>query len=474
MTGGAAGSPTSKESTLDLSGCVLGNRYALETLLATGGMGQVWRARDVVLERPVAVKLLRSEYTDDPTFLARFRAEARLTAGLTAPSIATLHDVGESQGPGGGRLAFLVMELVDGEPLSALLKREGLLGADRTLGVLRQAAAGLAAAHAAGVVHRDVKPANLLVTAEGTVKITDFGIAWSASSVPVTQTGEVMGTVQYLSPEQARGEKASPASDVYALGLVAYECLTGRRAFDGETPAQVIALQISSAPEPLPPDVPPALRRLVERALAKDPAVRLPDGAEFLHAVDEVLAGRDPDPPARDRTRVLPVAGPSPTTRLLPSGAGPGPARRLLVPLAALLTLAVVVGAVLLATRGTSSPATEPTPSPSPPAGVEVASADHVGRPVSDVRAELTELGLTVQLRPLQTADVPDGQVIAVDPLSTLQPGDTVTVTHAVAPPAPAPAPAEEDEPDEDEGGNGNGNGNGADKPKKDKGKKKD
>src|SRR3954465_9029340 len=182
-------------------------------------MGQVWRARDVVLERPVAVKLLRSEFTGDPDLLARFRTEARLTAGLTAPSIATLHDIGESRsrrgggpgGRGGGGVACWGRERGGGEPLSALLAREGGLGPDRTRDVLRQAAAGLAAAHAAGGVHRDVKPANLLVASDGTVKIPDFGIAWSASCLPITQTGQLIGTVQYLSPEQAQGAKASPA-----------------------------------------------------------------------------------------------------------------------------------------------------------------------------------------------------------------------------------------------------------------------
>ncbi|MGY1592311.1 serine/threonine protein kinase [Geodermatophilus sp. SYSU D00708] len=452
---------------MDLTGCVLGDRYALEDLLATGGMGQVWRARDVVLERPVAVKLLRSEYTGDPEFLARFRAEARLTAGLTAPSIATLHDVGESLGPAGERLAFLVMELVDGEPLSALLAREGRLGSDRTRDVLRQAAAGLAVAHAAGVVHRDVKPANLLVAVDGTVKVTDFGIARTASCVPITRTGQLMGTVHYLSPEQVKGAPASPASDVYALGLVAYQCLTGNRAVDGENSAQVLAHQVHRTPEPLPSDVPADLRRVVERALAKDPADRFPDGAALLRALD----GGGPE---RDRTRVLPVPDSSTATRVLPIGTADRPARRLLVPLVALITLAVVAGAVVLGTRGSSAPAAQPTPSPSTPAGVEVVSGDYVGRPASDVEAELSGLGLTVRPRPLQTADVPDGQVIALDPLGRLQPGDTVTVTHAVAPPAPSAAPIEEpdeDEPDEDEGGNGNGNG--ADKPKKDKGKDK-
>jgi eukaryotic-like serine/threonine-protein kinase len=459
---------------VDLAGSVLGDRYALETLLATGGMGQVWRARDVVLERPVAVKLLRSEFTGDPDLLARFRTEARLTAGLTAPSIATLHDIGESRSRRGERLAFLVMELVEGEPLSALLAREGRLGPDRTRDVLRQAAAGLAAAHAAGVVHRDVKPANLLVAPDGTVKITDFGIAWSASCLPITQTGQLIGTVQYLSPEQAQGAKASPASDVYALGLVAYECLTGRRAFDGESSAQVLAQQIHRTPAPLPSDVPADLRRVVERALAKDPADRYPDGAAFLDALDGGV-------PERDRTRVLPLSGPSTVTRVLPSGSGRRSARRVLVPLVAVVAAAAVVVAVVLGAGGSPSPVAESSSAPTTPAGVEVASADYLGRPVAEVEAALTGLGLTVQARPLQTADVPDGQVIAIDPLGTLRPGDAVTVTHAVAPPASvSTAPvstADEDRAGADDGASAAGaRSDGANPPKekkKDKKKKK-
>src|SRR3954467_2658240 len=250
-------------------------------------MGQVWRARDTVLHRPVAVKVLRSEFTGDPTFVARFRAEAQHTAVLAHRNIATLYDYGEAPaGKGGEHLAYLVMELVEGESLSALLAREGRLDARRTLDVLRQTAAALAAAHAAGVVHRDVKPGNVLVGADGTVKIADFGIAWSASSVPLTGTGQVVGTAHYLSQEQAEGAKASPASDVYALGTVAYECLTGRRAFDGENSVQIALKQLREEPLPLPAEIPPGIRAVVERAMAKDPAVRYADGAALRDAVE--------------------------------------------------------------------------------------------------------------------------------------------------------------------------------------------
>ncbi len=218
---------------------MLGDRYELDRLIAAGGMGQVWRATDLLLHRPVAVKVLRSEYTGDPTFLARFRAEAQHAAALSHPNIAAVYDYGETTardaaGDTGERLAYLVMELVEGRPLSALLQQEGRLGTAVTLSVLGQTAAALAEAHRAGLVHRDVKPGNILVRSDGSVKITDFGIAWSAGSVPLTRTGQVIGTPQYLSPEQAEGHLATPASDVYALGLVGYECLAGRPAFEGD------------------------------------------------------------------------------------------------------------------------------------------------------------------------------------------------------------------------------------------------
>jgi serine/threonine-protein kinase len=202
------------------------------------------------------------------------------------------------------------MELVDGEPLSALLGRTRRLEVARTLDILRQTAAALAVAHAAGVVHRDVKPGNVLVGTDGVVKITDFGVAWSAADVPLTQAGQVVGTAQYLAPEQAAGQQASPASDVYALGMVGYECLAGRRAFDGESPVQIALRQLRDEPDPLPDDVPEQVRLLITRALVKDPSARYPDGAAFRDAVDDVLAGR-PLPPADPPTRPLPAQAPA-------------------------------------------------------------------------------------------------------------------------------------------------------------------
>ena len=415
----------------------LGDRYELLSLIATGGMGQVWRAHDALLDRSVAVKVLRSEYTGDPTFLARFRAEAQHTARLVHPNIAALHDYGEvvATDGSGETLAYLVMELVEGEPLSALLARCGPLDPHRTLDVVRQTAAALAVAHAAGVVHRDVKPGNVLVGWDGVVKITDFGIAWSASSVPLTCTGQVVGTAHYLSPEQADGGKAGPASDVYALGAITYECLAGRRAFDGESPVQIALAQIRDEPAPLPDDVPEPLRTLVARALVKDPALRFPDGAAFRAAVEAVRAGR-------------PLAPLPPTTAALPVAVG-SRGRRLLVPAAALLLGAGLGVGVLqlaggadagtpVAVADTAAPATAEV---EPVAELVVTAADHLGRPVDEVEAELAALGLRVQRGTVERSDVPAGQVVEIGPVGALVPGDLVTLTVAVAPPAPAPAP---------------------------------
>ncbi|WP_170107062.1 protein kinase domain-containing protein, partial [Blastococcus saxobsidens] len=276
----------------------LGNRYELHHLIASGGMGQVWRGLDIALHRPVAVKVLRSEYTGDATFVARFRAEAQHAAALSHPHIAAVFDYGEetAQDGSGETLAYLVMELVEGEPLSALLHREGALPAATTLSVLRQTASALAEAHRAGMVHRDVKPGNILIRPDGAVKITDFGIAWSARSVALTRTGQVIGTPQYLSPEQAEGRHASPASDVYALGLIGYECLTGHPAFEGDNAVTIALKQVQQEPEPLPGGLPPGVRTLIGCALVKDPTGRFPDGAAFAAAIAEVEAGREPAP----------------------------------------------------------------------------------------------------------------------------------------------------------------------------------
>jgi hypothetical protein len=452
---------------------LLGDRYELQHLIASGGMGRVWRARDRLLNRPVAVKVLRSEFTGNPAFVARFRAEAQHAAVLHHPNIATVFDYGEAD-VAGERLAYLVMELVEGESLSELLHRERRLDVPRTLTILRSTAAALAVAHAAGLVHRDVKPGNVLMARDGTVKITDFGIAWSASSVPLTQTGQVIGTAHYLSPEQAQGAKATPASDVYALGAVAYECLAGRRAFEGENSVQIAVMQIRDHPDPLPGNVPPAVRQLIERTMVKDPADRFPDGAALRDAVDAVLAGRPTVSRGHTGTAVmpLPVFGAAPVH---PSGDSRVPllaaGRRMAVGavIAVVAVLALVAVAVGLLGGNPAGPAagtttgqtaeptarttartTAETTAETPPT-IDLVAADYVGRPVADVQAELTALGLVPQLQPVQTADVPEGQVVAVDPLTGLRAGSPVTVSHAVAPPAP-PQSSSADE------GNGKGN----------------
>jgi len=294
-------------------GSLLAGRYEITAPIATGGMGEVWKARDQVLDRDVAAKVLRTEYTGDPSFLARFRNEARHTAALTHPNIASVYDYGETE-QDGQQLAFLVMELVDGQPLVTILHDEQRLPVDWTLHVLSQSADGLSAAHKAGVVHRDIKPGNLLVRPDGVVKLTDFGIAQARDATPLTRTGMVVGTAQYLSPEQAQGLEVTSASDVYSLGVVAYECLAGERPFDGASQVAIALAHINRTPPPLPADVPPAVRLLVERALAKDPADRFPDGGAFAEAIRRVAAGGALTPPIRTgpvTTPVPAVAGPA-------------------------------------------------------------------------------------------------------------------------------------------------------------------
>ncbi|MFJ6196254.1 protein kinase [Micromonospora sp. NPDC092111] len=276
-------------------GVLLSDRYRLGERVATGGMGAVWRGVDTLLDRAVAVKVLLPALVADPEFTTRFQAEARMLAALRHPGVVAVHDVGTAALADGSRVSYLVMEYVDGEPLSARVRRAGPLDPAATMAVVAQAAAALHAAHTAGIVHRDVKPANLLVQPDGTVVLVDFGIARSTATAGITATHMVLGTASYMSPEQAVGLPVSAATDVYALGAVAYFCLAGRPPFVGDNPLQVALRHANDAPPPLPPGTPPAVAAVIARALAKRPADRWPDAAALATAA---LAAGDAAGPA--------------------------------------------------------------------------------------------------------------------------------------------------------------------------------
>jgi hypothetical protein len=431
----------------------LGDRYELQRMIAAGGMGQVWRGVDIALHRPVAVKVLRSEYTGDPTFLARFRAEAQHAASLSHPNIAAVFDYGEemAQDGTGETLAYLVMELVEGEPLSALLAREGALSTATTLSLLRQTAFALAEAHAAGMVHRDVKPGNLLVRPDGSLKITDFGIAWSARSVALTRTGQVIGTPQYLSPEQAEGRPATPASDVYALGLIGYECLTGHPAFEGDNAVTIALKQVREQPAALSMDVPAGVRGLISQSLAKDPAARLRDGAAVVAAIEDIAAGRPvPELP------VLPAAAAWPVPDGRTDGADTGylgsvtrpPLQRrrsrlaaVALPVLGLLAGAGIAIALLQALAGHAPSAPAAAADLRQAQGVVLVARDYVGRPIDVVAEQLSGYGLSVQRRldPSPPRGARPGTVTGLDPTGVqLRPGNLVVVRYV---PAQSPSP---------------------------------
>jgi eukaryotic-like serine/threonine-protein kinase len=267
---------------------ILQDRYRLDEFIAVGGMGEVWQGTDLLLDRKVAVKLLRSEHAEDKDLLARFRAEARLAGLLSHPNIAQVFDFRDAAPPDP---AYLVMEYVDGPSLAGLL-HDGPLDAARTMDIVTQAARGLAAAHRAGLVHRDVKPGNLLARQDGLIKVSDFGIARAEAATPVTRTGQLPGTPGYMAPERSAGAGATPASDLYSLGVVAYQCLTGKPPFEGDALAVAIAHMEREIP-PLPPSVPAQVAALVAELTSKDPQSRpssAQDVAERAERLKVVLA----------------------------------------------------------------------------------------------------------------------------------------------------------------------------------------
>lgn len=287
------------------TGTVLSERYMLTERIAAGGMGEVWSATDTVLGRTVAVKLLSPALSQQSGFLDRFRAEARCAAGLHHPNITTVFDYGEDDGS-----AYLVMELVAGRPLSQIIAERAPLSAQTTASILIQAASALQAAHQGGVIHRDVKPANILVTPDGTAKLTDFGISRLAGSAPLTKTGQVIGTAQYLSPEVVSGQSATASSDIYALGVVGHEMLSGHPPFRGETLLATAIAHLNQPPPPLPDSVPVGIRTVISAALAKSPADRPATAAAMAQALgmpDATSGAQSCDSgAAADRTQVLP------------------------------------------------------------------------------------------------------------------------------------------------------------------------
>ena len=341
------------------AGVRLGGRYRLDERVGAGGMGEVWRATDEVLGRAVAVKVMLPALLDEPGFGQRFFAEARAMASVRHPGVAAIHDY-RSDSAG----AFLVMEYVEGEALSRTLGRVGRLDAATTMSLVGQAADALQAAHDMGIVHRDVKPGNLLIRPDGTVVLTDFGIARAQAYTALTTDGAVLGTPSYLAPEQVLGEAATPRSDVYALGVVAYECLAGRRPFSGENPFAVAMQRVREAPPALDGDVPGPVRAVVDRALATDPAHRWRCAADLAVAARQAVPGLPAARPAAQPGPV-PPAGPAALDGRPPSRT-PAPAtaarRRRHMAVAAVVLVGVVLVGAGLWVRGKGSPGANGSP----------------------------------------------------------------------------------------------------------------
>lgn len=416
-------------------GSLVADRYRIDEAIAAGGMGEVWRATDEVLGRVVGVKFLHPQYALDETFLERMLREARAASSVNHPGVVAVYDFGRIDPEGDLATSYIVMEHVDGPSLAQILL-DGPLTVERSLAILEQVSAALHAAHEAGVIHRDVKPGNILVTAGGEVKLTDFGIARSHDATPLTETGSITGTAHYLSPEQAGGQAATGASDLYSLGVVVYSCLTGAVPFTRDGAVAIALAHIQDEPPSLPPEIPPEVSSLVMSLLAKDVADR-PSDAEAVRARAAQLRGQapaDPVPPV-----ITPASTPDATvvSAAVPASAETTGADATAVGLAAapnedprhgrrrgLLVLAAVVAALLLGTLAYAMFGR----------GVEpVAVPSVVGLTQDEARAELDRVGLEARVETKDVAEEEAGTVVeqSEDAGAEVKSGSTVGLTVA-------------------------------------------
>jgi beta-lactam-binding protein with PASTA domain/tRNA A-37 threonylcarbamoyl transferase component Bud32 len=424
---------------------LLGGRYELDGIVGRGGMAEVFRARDIRLDRVVAVKTLREDLARDATFQARFRREAQSAASLNHPSIVAVYDTGEdASGP--SHVPYIVMEYVDGRTLRDLLRDDRRLLPERALEITDGVLRALDYSHRSGIIHRDIKPGNVMLTRTGEVKVMDFGIARAVSDAQatMTQTAQVIGTAQYLSPEQARGERVDARSDLYSAGCLLYELLTGRPPFLGDSPVAIAYQHVRENPVPpsqLDPEIPPWADSIVLRAMAKDPAQRYQSAADMRTDIQRALSGV---PVAAPRTMgyatTQRMAGPGGATmaagptRAIPgyeygpeeggyTEGGGGMRRRtwLWWALGALLVLAVL-GGVAYAFFGGSG-------------GVAVPQVS--GLPVKQATEQVTKAGLTPKEVDRPNATVQKGIVISTDPAngSLVARGTTVTLFVSSGPP---------------------------------------
>ena len=439
------------------SDVVLSGRYRLEDRVATGGMGDVWRATDLVLGRPVAVKVLLPALVSDPDFIARFRSEARIMASLRHPGVVQVFDCGEDELPSGGRADYLVMEFVAGEPLSRRIEDAGCLEVAETMSIVAQVAQALHAAHGRGIVHRDVKPSNLLVQDDGTVVLVDFGVARSTNVTSITSTNAVPGTALYMAPEQAAGRPVSGATDVYALGAVAYCCLTGSPPFTGDNPLQVAVRHLDDEPPELPAEIPASVRELVSRALAKDPADRYPSAAAMA---DAARAARTDSPTATVALRG--AASPARSRDDQPAvrpGAAVATSRRrgrrgtLVGALGAVLVAMGALGALVAAANDTAEPATKidstaPAVAPSDPVADPVVDEPSPGdeytfRPVGPGDRPSATPSVTPSASAVPSAQPSVSEEPAPTGAPTTTPPSAPATTAPTTPPAPEPTTAD-------------------------------